>query len=62
MNECENEKSDNLSEVAKALEKMKEGMERVMKVEVLDQETARMIERAVIVRISTMHINLWVRS
>ena len=39
------------------LERMKE----TMTLESLDEETARMIERLVVVRISTKHINLWMR-
>ena len=31
------------------------------KVEYLDEETTRMIERVVVVRIATKHINLWMR-
>ena len=33
----------------------------VMNVEVLDEETARMVERMVVLRLSTKHINLWMR-
>ena len=32
-----------------------------MKVEDLDQETTKMVERVVVLRIATKHINLWVR-
>ena len=32
-----------------------------MKVDTLEEETARMIERVVVLRISTKHINLWMR-
>ena len=39
------------------LERMKE----TMTLESLDEETARMMERLVVVRISTKHINLWMR-
>ena len=39
------------------LEKMKDSMN----VEVLDDETARMTKRMVVIRISTKHINLWMR-
>ena len=33
----------------------------MMKVEALDEETIRMVERIVVLRISTKHINLWMR-
>ena len=39
------------------LERMKE----TMTLESHDEETARMIERLVVVRISTKHINMWMR-
>ena len=39
------------------LEKMKDSMD----VEVLDDETTRMTKRLVVIRISTKHINLWMR-
>ena len=39
------------------LERMKE----MMGVENLDEETTRMVERMVILRLSTKHINLWIR-
>ena len=39
------------------LEKMKEKM----KMDSLDKETKRMIERPAILRVSTKHINLWMR-
>ena len=32
-----------------------------MNLDCLDEETTRMIERLVVVRISTKHINLWMR-
>ena len=38
-----------------------EGMKETMKLESLDEETARMMERLVVVRISTKHIDLWMR-
>ena len=37
------------------VEKMKE----MMNVDCLDEDTTRMIERLVVVRIPTKHINLW---
>ena len=39
------------------LEKMKE----TMNLDSLDEETTRMVERLVVLRISTKHINLWMR-
>ena len=38
-----------------------EKMEEVIGVDVGDQETAKMAERMVVLRISTKHINLWMR-
>mgnify|MGYP004551794333 CR=1 FL=1 len=38
-----------------------ERMKELLHMEVLDEETSRMFERIVIVRISTKHINLWMR-
>ena len=32
-----------------------------MNMDIVDEETTRMIERLVVVRISTKHINLWMR-
>ena len=39
------------------LEKMKE----TMNLNSLDEETTRMVERLVVLRISTKHVNLWMR-
>ena len=36
-------------------------LRKVMKVEVLDEETTRMAERVVVLRVSTKHINNWMR-
>ena len=36
-------------------------LKEMMNVENLDEETARMVERVVIVRVATKHINLWIR-
>ena len=33
----------------------------MMKAEMLDEETTRMVERIIVLRISTKHINLWTR-
>ena len=43
--------------VKAVLEKMKDSMN----VDILDEETARMTKRLVVIRISTKHINLWMR-
>ena len=43
--------------VAVVLERMKE----MMTIDSLDEETERMVERMVILRLSTKHINLWIR-
>ena len=37
-----------------------ERMKELLHMEVLDEESSREIERTVIVRISTKHINLWI--
>ena len=33
----------------------------MMRVESLDEETTKMIERLVVLRVSTKHINMWIR-
>ena len=43
--------------VRKVLAKLK----AVLAIEALDDETTRMVERIVILRVSTNHINLWLR-
>ena len=43
---------------------MKTLLEKMMKwlnVEELDEETTRMTERVVVLRVSTKHINIWIR-
>ena len=40
---------------------LKEKMMSMGKVEAFDQETIRDVERMVIIRVSTKHINLWMR-
>ena len=47
--------SEGTSVVLLLAEKTKEKMN----VDILDEETIRMIERLVVVRISTRHVNLW---
>ena len=38
-----------------------EKLKEMMNMENLEGETARMVERVVIVRVATKHINLWIR-
>ena len=38
-----------------------EGVAEAMNFETLDEETTRMVERVIVLRISTKHINLWMR-
>ena len=40
---------------------VKERLEELMNVFVLEEETTRIVERTVLLRLSTKHINLWVR-
>ena len=40
---------------------MREKTMAIMNVETLDQETIRDVERVVLLRVSTKHINLWIR-
>ena len=49
--------SEGTSVVLLLAEKTKEKMN----MDIVDEETTRMIERLVVVRISTKHINLWMR-
>ena len=39
---------------------VKEKQEELMNVFVLEEETIRMVEKTVLLRLSTKHINLWV--
>ena len=43
------------------LKSLCERVAEVMKVEALDEETIRMVERIVVLRVSTKHINIWAR-
>ena len=43
------------------VKRLLEKMEEVMDIKDLDKETIRMVERLVVLRISTKHINLWMR-
>ena len=49
--------TERIAIVAVLLEKMME----LMGVDSLDEETTRMVERIVVIRLSTKHINLWMR-
>ena len=55
------DKNDSRPVERKFMTDMKEKMMAMMNVEALDQETIRDAERMIILRISTMHINLWIR-
>ena len=55
------EKNDLKPGEHKFMTDMKVKMKTVMSVETLDQETIRDVERMVILRVSTKHINLWIR-
>ena len=57
----EEEKNDSKPVERKFMTDMKKKMMAMMNVEALDQETTRDVERMVILRISTKHINLWIR-
>ena len=43
------------------LKALLEKMMEMMRVESLDEETTKMIERLVVLRVSTKHINIWIR-
>ena len=43
------------------MEKLLKNMMKMMNVEELDEETTRMVERMVVLRVATKHINLWMR-
>ena len=49
--------SDRSPFVKSVLEKIR----RIMKVDVLNKETTMTVERMVVLRLSTKHINLWTR-
>ena len=55
--EVEGVTNERTSIVTELLERMKE----MMRVESLDEETTKMIERLVVLRVSTKHINIWIR-
>ena len=55
------EKNDLKTGEHKFVTVMKAKMKVIMNVDVLEQETTRHVERMIILRISTKHINLWIR-
>ena len=57
----EEEKNDLKTGEHKFMTDMKEKMKATMNEEALDQEIIRDAERMVILRVSTKHINLWIR-
>ena len=57
----EREANENQSEGGKFMLPLLKRMKEVMRVEKVDEETARNVERIAIIRISTKHINLWMR-
>ena len=57
----EGEKNDLKPGEHKFMTDMKAKMKTVMSEEALDQETTRHVERMIILRVSTKHINLWIR-
>ena len=54
-------KSGKQSERSPFLMELMEILKKMMNVEELDEETTRMIERMVVLRVATKHINLWIR-
>ena len=57
----EGEKNDSRTVERKFMTDMMEKAMAMKNVEALDQETIRDVERMVILRVSTKHINLWIR-
>ena len=57
----EGEKNDSRTVERKFMTDMMEKAMAMKNVEALDQETIRDVERIVILRVSTKHINLWIR-
>ena len=43
------------------MEMISEKTMKMMNLEDPDEETARMVERTVVLRVATKHINLWIR-
>ena len=54
-------KDDKRREEGVLLKTLFEKMKRLLNTEELDEETTRMTERVVVLRIATKHINLWMR-
>ena len=57
----EGEKNDSRTVERKFMTDMMEKAMAMKNVEALDQETIRDVERMVLLRVSTKHINLWIR-
>ena len=57
----ESVRSAKQSKVSPFLETMIEKMMKVRNEEDLDEETTGMIEKLVVLRVATKHINLWIR-
>ena len=52
---------DATNERARMVRKLIEKVKKMMNCETLDEETTRAVERMMVIRISTKHINLWMR-
>ena len=52
---------DAASERSSFVKSVLEKIRRIMKVDVLNKETTMTVERMVVLRLSTKHINLWTR-
>ena len=57
----ENENPRKQIERSPLLEVLFKRVMTALKVEEIDEETARMVESVIVLRISTKHINLWMR-
>ena len=57
----ENKKSDKQNDRSSFLERLVDKLLRMLNVEDLDEEAIRMVERITVLRISTKHINQWIR-
>ena len=61
MSQGEMQKNEKAGEATGFLKMLFEKTKEMMNMENLEGETARMVERVVIVRVATKHINLWIR-
>ena len=57
----ENQVDDATKNGTRFMKSVKGKVDETMKVDGLDEETTRMVERIVLLRLSTKHINLWTR-